>query len=181
MSEKPICLKHSDQWKGKYREIGFEVVHWGVRPEQPKGIWNYYLYVPLERLPESAQIDWLEEPRTFRERHNRKPLKYRTGTALPDLEFHSGCTLYTVCQFDDGALVAKVGCDYDHAWDQDYCYTLDEVARDARHSIDKLWEAYPDFLHECYYCAGYYAQDEGQENEHGWLCTACEQKRKEEK
>ena len=178
-----IILKHADEWQGEYREIAFSIRHWGHSEFTPDGIWNYYLYVPIERLPEDARDVWLQYPRTFSRmpRKNRQPVLYRPYGDLPDLELHSGCTFYRVIEDDMNAPVGRVGCDYNHAWDQGCCYNEQQLLCAAKHSIDALWEVYPGMLHRCRYCYSYHPASEGHETKRGWISFECEEKIKQER
>lgn len=168
-------MKHADQWTGAYRSFQYKVTRHAVTEDKPDGIWCYYIYVPLERLPESVRADWLREPEVMSVRHNQSPIMYRLCPDL-DIELHCGCTYYQVHESDGNAPVAEIGCDYNHVWGENDYYDMESVERDCKHSIDCLWGAYPDMLRKCWYCHGYHTEDEGHETDKGWITFECEKK-----
>jgi hypothetical protein len=54
----------------------------------------------------------------------------------------------------------KVGCDYQHYFDQKRNYTYDMILDDCFHSIDKLWEKFPDLKIRCSWDGSYHRVDE---------------------
>jgi hypothetical protein len=129
-------------WRGVHRGVSYEVSrHWrsAFSGEGRQPIFCFYLYLCVEQFPVEMEKELWRE---------RKFTDYGTplfdGYPLEDLDWHCGVTFYSKEGGPDGPFRGiKVGCDYDHFWDDGCVYTPSMVARDARNCIDSLWERYP--------------------------------------
>lgn len=131
-------------WRDRYRGINFEVVKWIYQKSEgyrSDAIWNYYLFLNDRDLTEdSFNKIWLEgKPYKIIE---SSPFRYMYDySALECGEFHGGITFYEKqIVADCNIKCVKIGCDYNHIWDEECYYSEHEVIADAKNSIDKLLE-----------------------------------------
>lgn len=144
-------LQYKEEWKGIYRGINYEIVHWRLG-------WNYYLLIPEGQLPESLQSVFnLEPQKTVMASGNEYiHFNYNQAPIMPDLDWHVGITFYEKVWNDEGKIIAyRIGCDFLHLWDEGVEYSVDRVLRETKHSIDKLWELVPNLKVRCS-CSGKY-------------------------
>lgn len=128
-----------------YKGVFFEIRKWKLG-DMP--CWNYYLNIKAKQLSD----DTLKEAkRAFYDYEN---------CIFSGLDWHGGITFYEKVYNSEGRLEGfKVGCDYQHYFDQEYRYTYDMILDDCFHSIDKLWEKFPD-LKSCSWDGSYHRVNE---------------------
>lgn len=164
-------LRHKDVWSGEYKGVGFEICRWsykdtiGLGGDSERNVWNSYIYLPIDAFDESLHdILW------------QKPHFTKYGTLLYSynddffnaIDFHGGITYYDkVMGLDGGRKVIKIGCDYNHAWDQDMYFTQDGVCVDIKRSVDSLLAANPNMKKRCIWSGEYYDKAEGYEMRDG--------------
>ena len=148
--------------------LRFEVHRWRIGD---KPAWNYYIHIPIEQLPRDARTTFnLRGKTTQFSPDGRRYLRYEYGSAMvvSDLDWHGGITFYEKHRDEWGKVDGyKLGCDYLHLWDEDMEYDSESVAREARASIDKLYEHIPDLRQRCTWDGKYYPTDEGSLNDNG--------------
>lgn len=153
-------LKGNVRWRETYKGIGIELSFHGYTKagETPyeditHGTWCYYLLLnELMFRPE----DWEQMLFTpYISDFGRETYDYYN---FPDVDFHSGITFYEVTDYYDGKVkrrvnTIKVGCDYNHLWDREAGYpdNYDSVLFDAKRSVSKLLERFPDVNKRCSY------------------------------
>lgn len=182
---------HKDVWNGTYRGIAYEVCRW--RHETGKSLasvgpihltltkdnWNYYLHINMKQVPEEylarfdakvvTEGDWA-----------KKHLHYdEHSTVLADLEWHCGITFYEKTIHPDGhTMIIKAGCDYAHLYDEGVVFDIDSVERDAKATIDDLWDKAPYLLVWCQQDGCMASPNDGEVNEHGsFVCNGCLKKK----
>ena len=122
MPNETTVLRHKDVWSGVYRHVSFEIVRRSAY--DGKDIWNYYLILPEEQIPEA--------------------LRENAETLLSQLEWHGGMTYYVhYPQLPCQPPHIKAGCDYNHSWDEDMTFNLECLHYDVRHCIDSLHAEMP--------------------------------------
>lgn len=166
-------LNYKEAWDGQYRNVKYEVIHWRLG-------WNYYLYIPIEQLPEEYKNKFNLRGRASTFGSDKEPLfyDYSGASIISDLDWHIGITLYEKKRNERGKVVGyRLGCDYMHLWDEDKYYNIDIVTGDAKHSIDKLWELIPNLKLRCSWNGKYYDEDEIYYTDKG-VCVALENKEK---
>ena len=95
---------------------------------------------------------------------------YHRETLITDLEWHYGCTWYSKVRGVDGEpRVVKIGCDYNHLWDEGRSYDMEYVARDARRCIDSLHDRIPHIKRWCPFCGAYFVPSGDDERK----CPKC--------
>ena len=167
-------MKERHEWFDEYRNIRFSISKFEMGG---KDAWAYYLYLNFVQLPDDIKERfWLEpEPTSFKS----MPVTYSyySEPLIYDLDWHGGCTYYEKRQNPDvpANRLVKIGCDYQHYWDEGHFYNIDVVLSEAKHTIDVLREKIPNLLKWCSYCGDYYYSDP----ETKW-CPACMEKHAKE-
>lgn len=161
-------IKHRDEWSGDYRGIRIEVCRFTLGD---KLVWNYYLYIPAEQLPDDKRTAFnlrgkrlLFTPTS----HPRLMHDYTSAPIISDLDWHGGITFYEKHRDEWGKVDGfKLGCDYAHYWDEGRDYGMGYVLMEARQSVDKLYEHIPDLKQRCTWDGWYYPASEGALNNNG--------------
>jgi hypothetical protein len=138
----PQELKYKEEWSGEYRGVRYSVVKWN---NADGVIWNYYLFIDVKQLPDDIKQMFNLRVKAFGHRKDYYSYDYMDAPIINDLDWHHGITYYE--KLRDAKVIVysyKLGCDYAHAWDEGYTYSVDYVASDAKHSIDRLWVLVPD-------------------------------------
>lgn len=158
-------LRSSATWKGEHRGIAYSINHHAVSAYEPTGIWCMYLHLLEEQFvnpDDFAKFDREPELREVAGSY-REHYPYED---VPDYGFHGGVTWYSRDvhpnrKTGEPTKALKIGCDYNHLWDQEdgYWQGLDAIERDARDLIDKLVAAVP-FKERCGYCGVYDLPDQ---------------------
>ncbi len=140
--ESPPQLQERKVWTGIYRGVAFEIQNFSLGFKEMQA-WTHYLLIPLDDQlsPENADKLWLPP------RYNKLPVSKREylvydyeGTGI---EFHGGCTFYEKTSgVDDKRRHIKIGCDYQHLWDEGQQYSVESVYREVKESIDSFIELY---------------------------------------
>ncbi len=161
-----IKLSERKIWNGEYNGIGFEINNYPTG-YQPGDSWTYYIFLWLDRIPKENNPDsyWIKP--------DKKPLvkshvisvsyDYMRNKAINDIDFHYGCTYYSKeAGHEGGSKLIKIGCDYQHYWDEGRTYVIDEITCDVKNSIDKFKEVVPNYKYRCYGNGKLYNIDEGE-------------------
>lgn len=142
-------LKGCVRWSSRYKDVGIELTFHGYYPEHGmKGIWCYYLVLNEEMFYED---DWKKLVMPVREDDPR----FHNYYEFPDVDFHAGITFYEITSHTakDGRSISviKAGCDYGHLWDEERGYpdNYDSVLFDAKRSVSKLLELFPNRRMRC--------------------------------
>jgi len=161
-------------WRGTYRGVPFEVNNFSLGGD-PK--WTFYLHIYLDQMPEDIRERfWLEPDPPMEEFKNRVFYPYNYEPLINDLAWHHGCTFYEkIMGFDGARRVVKIGCDYNHLWDQERTYTLEAVSSDARRCIDSLYELIPNIKKWCRWCGEFFVPEKDAQDR----CPQCVEKAQE--
>jgi len=153
-------LEHKDTWSGKYKGITFEIAKWFTgTPETDfyHPIWNYYLYISIEQIPKQLQKDFNLEPQKL----TRRWIDYAYSQAIfSNWEWHGGVTYYEKLGVDTD-LMFKLGCDYNHLWDDGMDYELPVILAGAMETIDSAREHIPNLKYWCFVTGKFYPESEG--------------------
>lgn len=153
-------LRLTTSYSGTHRGITFTIKHWGVgEVYMPLGIWNYYVWIPLQAIPENRRDEFLAK--SEKDDKNRVHYDYYGKPLICELDWHGGITYYKKHGMDGAPIVIELGCDYNHLHDQDVEYELDSILFDAKNTVDKLWEAVPDMFRYCSTVGGYHKLSDG--------------------
>lgn len=150
-------------YSGKYRGVPYEI--------QKGRHWTYYLYLIEEQMPDVFGELWLPGEKYSFGGPDRIMYRYDECDLITSLEWHCGCTYYSkVSGFDGDKRVVKVGCDYQHLYDEGRSHNLTDIERDVIDTVNSLYERV-NVLQWCKYCGGYFQEV----NERGW-CADCQEK-----
>lgn len=161
--------RKTEVFTGKCNGVPYEIRRWECGGEK---IWNYYLFLIEEQMPDVFPSLWLDGKRMMiNEKPTRHILYEYENTLIADLEWHCGCTYYEkVGGFDGAQRVLKVGCDYNHLWDEGKHYDLSDIEHDVIDCVNSLLDRVK-VLQWCAYCGDYV----GTVNEKNY-CQKCENK-----
>jgi len=129
--------------KGTYKGIVFEI----SEPIDPYNFYNYYIYIILDFIEDKdlANNLWLEPvDGTVIPDRPRKKYPYLENPLLSALDFHGGITYYSRGFDSQDRRQIKIGCDYNHFFDQHRIYNQSEVMSEVKNTID-------DFLNQVDY------------------------------
>lgn len=100
--------------------------------------WRSYIYLILDHFKDQELADglWLSVP-----------YDYTRVDLFNDMQLHGGITFYRKSlslsrkNFEHTELrTIKIGCDYNHLWDEGCFYSFEDVRRDIEASVDRLHE-----------------------------------------
>jgi len=119
--------------RGFYKKICFEIQH-------PHDFYKftYYIYLPIDKLKdrELAERLWIKaEPFGL----EKMACNYLDNEFLRSLNFHCGITFYRKLYADNDTRIIEIGCDYNHYWDKEQGYNLNDVLSDVKSTIDDLY------------------------------------------
>jgi len=134
---------NTKRWFGEYKGLRFEINNFtnkgidslGIRPSE---CWTYYLLINLNRVASSevSKSLWIEPSKDYKD---RVFYRYSDVDEINNIDFHGGCTFYSkVSGFDGSDKVVKIGCDYQHLWDEGIIYSYDDVLNDVKNSINSF-------------------------------------------
>lgn len=143
--------KSGASWSGEHRGVGYKLSHHGISDYSPEGTWCYYLFLRPDMFQRAEDFALFDKPAEVKPSPGTdKFWETHDYDAIPDLDFHGGVTWYSKEPYMDRFTgerreCLKIGCDYAHAWDRDegYWQGLEDVERDAKHSIDILVDQFP--------------------------------------
>jgi hypothetical protein len=115
-------------WRGEYKDISFEIVHWKYAEGEDSGIWNYYVYMKKQFL----SSDLWEELWGI----GQDDL-YQTSTVVDNIPIHGGITYFGR---DIDYQMIKIGCDYNHDMDSGKRYDEKIIYMDVEQTIDYIRE-----------------------------------------
>lgn len=139
---------YCETWTDRYRNVAYEIRRWPreKRETYRKFGFGHYIYLIEGQVPVELH------PRVFLPevvRDRRVWINYYAQDTIPkELDWHCGITYYNYIQNHPGLRIAKVGCDYQHLYD-DYDPSLEMVERNAKKTIDSLWTLIPNLKVRC--------------------------------
>ena len=125
-------LRKTIRYDGAYKGICFE-----IHDNEPPLSWTYYIRIKPSDIQNKdlAQEIWLKaEP--LGSGFGRKHYDYYSIDLLSNLDFHGGITFYKKEYSVEGQRVVKIGCDYNHDFDQERNYTLENIVSDVKRTIE---------------------------------------------
>ncbi len=135
------------EWRVDHLNIPGSVKHWGTSDYSRYGVWNYY--ITLRKSFFQKPEDW-ERFRLQRQVKDLGGSKWETATYedVPDLNWHGGITFGELSRGFDKSTgeeeeIVRLGCDYNHSWDQGIEYSLEEVTGDLKRSVEVLAKIAP--------------------------------------
>lgn len=166
-------MKLNKRWSGEHRGIQFEIQNFKLSDRDG---WTFYIYLREPQFkPEDFNKFWLEPHYDDKQRVHYE----YSSSVLADLDWHCGITFYEkYCGPDHKIRCVKVGCDYQHYWDDGHSYSETYLEYDVKRCIDSVYEKFSDIRKWCWWC-GAWGLD-FIEHGSGHLCQPCEAKRVEE-
>jgi|DEB0MinimDraft_6_1074348.scaffolds.fasta_scaffold00065_47 hypothetical protein len=137
-------LNKYEGYSGIYKSVGFEIKFLEGDSDRNSlipysdGHWVYYIFICLGNLPNRVNPETFWLPNDY---------CYYEHEILNEIYFYGGITYYhKTCGFDDGQeKIIKVGCDFNHGWDQDKYYTLVNIYVHVKKTIDSLYKLIPEY------------------------------------
>lgn len=132
-------------YKGFYRNIVFEIAknyisnttrYWGT----------YYICIDIHKIPEKYNPNsfWLEN--IYDDKTKYSFYDYDKHEKLSSIYFYSGITFYSKIYVRPETFKRiKVGCDFNHLWDEETNYTYDDISKNVIKTIDSLYEEMPEY------------------------------------
>jgi len=168
-------MKKKIVWHGDHENVRYEI----NRMERedldgnPMEWWTFYLIIPLMQLPENVRERfWLEPVYDGLRAYYR----YYEEEYIASLDWHIGCTYYEKIKgVDIQRRIVKIGCDYEHYWDEGHYYSLEYVEKEAKECIDSLWRMIPNMRIRCGWCGKWVEKN----TKHAEICPKREQWHKE--
>lgn len=141
-------------WNGNYKGVSFEINNFKTPKndwDDEKSNWTYYLFIHLNRIPNKDISDsfWIKGTP---DNKGRVFYRYNDHHIINNIDLSGGCTWYSKeAGFDNSNKVIKIGCDYQHIWNDGIEYYLEWIINDVKKSIDSFLSFIPDY--KCY-CVG---------------------------
>lgn len=136
-------LEQAIHYKGTHKGVSFEIVRWELeRGDFPamnegRGCWNYYVFV-AEWKTENFESLWL---------HSTIKEFSPGGTKWEDFDYyasplsvgswHGGITFWEQGGLP-GQRYIKIGCDFNHYWDMEREYSLENVLVECLETIEEI-------------------------------------------
>lgn len=172
-------MKLRKEWNGEYLAVPYEIHNFEVYDK--KEGWTFYLYLrELQFEAEDFAKLWLAP--VIDDSYGKKRIHYNyMSSIIEDIDWHCGCTFYDKLGGIDGDKRAvKVGCDYQHYWDEGHYYNEHILEQDAKNAIDSLYKVFPKIKSWCCWCGAWGYNFIPNEEKSYWRCPPCDEKRKKE-
>jgi len=124
-----LTISNIKKYAGDYRGVFFEIY------ENPSALFNspiftYYIYVKPRELKYIELLD---------KKNNAVCLQIIDYSQMYfDVNFHGGITYMAEITQSNLIKYHKIGCDYEHFYDENITYTLDDIKKDIKETIDTL-------------------------------------------
>lgn len=120
-------------------KLSHTIKKWDIIKLGHNKTWTHYIYINIDdQIAEKdiAEKFWLEPIKNERS----KRVTYNYWDSIIDLlKFHGGCTWYSKESGpDEEKRIVKIGCDYQHLWDEGKDYDVDYVKIQCELTIDSL-------------------------------------------
>ena len=158
-------MKSKTVWNDEYRGISYEIQKFDAY--NGKDAWTFYLYIPLDAIPEDRRERFWLAPKKV---ENSKMIiyNYYDEPLINNIEWHCGCTWYSKHGMDGSPRIIKIGCDYQHLWDDGHRYTAEGIEMEVKQAIDSFLAMMPDMLRRCQWDGRYVPESEGSLHDDIW-------------
>lgn len=154
-------------WAGYIKGFYCEIVCWWPEyyPEDKKEpLWNYYVTIRREQIPTGFDKLIGEKITSIVASTGRESSYWREASV--DISMHWGITFYEPTFNDKGEVIAvKIGCDYNHLYDEGRSYNENYLLADAKNTIDEIIDLFPDYRIFCRGNGFYYPPSAGKLDE----------------
>jgi len=149
-------MEKSEIYRDQYRDVDFSISKFKAFSHSLNSAsWAHYIHLNLDKQIKDKSIAdklWLTPEYDDK---NRVSYSYYSSI-IAEIEFHGGCTWYSKeSSPDEKDRIIKIGCDYQHSWDEGKFYDVQYIERQAKESIDTLLKIVP-VLKWCNGCGAYY-------------------------
>lgn len=144
--DEPMTEAQARSFTGVYRGIRYEIKTWPVDGYLKNSLgvergWAHYLLINVDKqVPEALREGFWLKPRPMMFASQMIGHDYMEGPTA-NIEFHGGITFYEkIGGLEGGDRWVKLGCDYQHLWDEGQRYTEQSVLSEVKASIDSFWD-----------------------------------------
>lgn len=159
-----IKKSENEIYKGKHKGVDFEIVKFPNTFTSKRNFnWCHYIFINLSKIPQENKPEmlWLKG---YKDNIGGKRIyyEYYDNEILSRIEFHGGITFYEkISGFDGGDKIIKVGCDYQHSWDENKEYDLEYIKEMVEETIESFLNIIPNYKYWCCGNGKYYFVSEG--------------------
>jgi len=166
-------IKQKTVWNGMYEDIKFEIQNFEYDTSGfENGAWTYYIILPLKQLPEDIREDFWLTPKSD-SITGRPYYDYYRNLPIYNIYWHGEVTWYEkVGGFDGHRRAVKIGCDFQHLFDEHKSYNFDYIYSEAKKTIKELHQ-WTEVKKWCVNCGAYFYP-----RDHKY-CEDCREKRGE--
>lgn len=124
-------------WQGRYHNISYEIHNWGDRDiNHPTGRWNYYIHLDESKILNTKEIFLEPKPAFWIDNYLTYPYD---DSPFSEIYWHHGLTFHEVTnEINIGHRTLKLGCDYQHLSDEGIPYTVPDILKSVKRTIDEL-------------------------------------------
>jgi hypothetical protein len=164
--------------RGDHMDVGFEVSNHNRQEDsygEPRGTWCYYVTIMEYMISPDAFDDFWLPPGDpyFKGSGIFVPVYNYTSGKFADAGWHCGITYYEKIGGLDGApRGVKMGCDYNHYWDEGQHFHYSEIETDAKLTIDAFRRMY-EFKRRCSWSGKWLPESELTADDKGRLFHAA--------
>lgn len=148
-------MKETIIYRDQYKDVYYEINRFKAFGHTNADFnWAHYIHLNLDKLIPSKEIAdkfWLTP-----QYDDKSRCRYEYyNSIINELEFHGGCTWYSkTSSADDKDRCIKIGCDYQHLWDDGRNYGIEYIKDQAQITIDSFLKLTPINKH-CTGCGSY--------------------------
>jgi len=137
-------------WSGEYRGVPYEINKFNI--SSFGDAWTFYLFLREKQFPDIFESIWIDD---YKSGIGKYYFYHHNDTLIGNLDWHGGCTYYRkVSGFDHEQRVIKVGCDYQHYFDEGQHYNIEIIEMDVVSCINSLYDV-AKVLQWCAYCGDF--------------------------
>lgn len=140
MENKTKIVSQARRWSVLYRNVSGEIVCWCNPESAAPDIWNFYIFLREDKCVNFHDL-WL--PDNKYQFSPESPVRYTNdyygNKRLSSIEFHGGITYYEKAVHTEPRTI-KVGCDYNHLYDDETSWSLSLLICDFERAVDSCYE-----------------------------------------
>lgn len=154
---------YNQTWRGTDQSFQYDITLFERIPKLDerfgcfKENWAYYIYLAEDNLPEDIRAEFLN----IKTDEKYGYFQYSDLPLIHNIDFHGGVTFFDIIYTRLNKKVWKIGCDYQHFWDEGQHYSKEYLEHDAINSINRLEEICPNLKYRCSWDGKYYPKEQG--------------------